>query len=108
MIALALVLAACGGSDPESTDTTAEAQSGAEIVMSNFSYSGDETVAVGASVTVTNEDTVGHTWTSVDNDFDSGTLARGESFEFTFEEAGEYEYFCSIHPQMEGTITVEG
>jgi plastocyanin len=40
--------------------------------------------------------------------FDSGTLAQGETFEFTFEEAGEFDFFCSVHPDMTGTITVEG
>ncbi|MGK7370233.1 MAG: plastocyanin/azurin family copper-binding protein [Candidatus Halalkalibacterium sp. M3_1C_030] len=51
--------------------------------------------------------------TGPDNDaeklFDSGNIAPGESFSFTFEEEGTVEYFCDIHtpdPGMEGTVTV--
>jgi plastocyanin len=38
--------------------------------------------------------------------FDSGNIAPGESFSFTFEEAGTVEYFCDIHPNMQGRVTV--
>jgi len=51
---------------------------------------------------------IGHTWTAVDGEFNSGSLAEGESFDFTFDEAGEFDYFCSIHSEMQGSITVEG
>ena len=110
---LLIALAACGGSEPESTETTsagdgASAGGEAEITIADFAFSGAETVAVGDTVTVTNEDSTGHTWTASNGEFDSGTLAQGETFEFTFEEAGEFDYVCSIHPQMAGTITVEG
>lgn len=107
--ALVAVLAACSGGGSDSTPTSAaEAATETNITMANFAFSGAETVSVGQTITITNEDTVGHTWTEVEGDFDSGTLAEGESFEFSFDEPGEYEYFCSIHPTMTGTITVEG
>lgn len=109
LFALVVVLAACSGATADSTSTTTtEAPSEANITMENFAFSGAESVAVGETVTITNEDSVGHTWTAVGGAFDSGTVTAGESFEFTFDEAGEYEYFCSFHPQMIGTITVEG
>ena len=112
LLALALVIAACDGSSGDSAATTAGSggETGAEleITIENFEFSGAETATVGDTVTITNEDAVGHTWTAVDGEFDSGTIATGETFEFTFEEAGELDYFCSIHPRMEGTITVEG
>jgi plastocyanin len=65
-------------------------------------------VPVGGKVVVTNTDGASHTWTAVDGAFDSGTLAEGQSFEFTFDEPGTYEYRCNIHPTMTGTITVTG
>ena len=121
-------LAACGGGEDgadvsttgavDATDapstttpdgsTTTAGGADADIVISNFAFSGTESVPVGSTVTVVNEDSIGHTWTSNDL-FDSGTLSQGDTFEFTFDEAGEYEYYCAIHPtQMMGTLTVEG
>ena len=81
---------------------------GDAITISDFAFSGVAEVAVGTTVTVTNDDGSPHTWTAVDGTFDSGGLGQGESFEFTFTEAGTYEYFCSIHPSMTGTIVVTG
>ena len=51
-------------------------------------------------------DNLGH---PSDGPLDSGFRGPGESYSFTFAEAGTYEYFCEIHPeQMKGTITVVG
>ncbi len=112
LLAMALVITACNGSSGEPAATTADtggdAGSALEITIENFAFSGAETAAVGETVTITNEDSVAHTWTAEEGGFDSGTIAQGETFEFTFDEAGEFDYFCSIHPQMEGTVTVEG
>jgi plastocyanin len=65
----------------------------------------------GGKVTWTNDDSTPHTATSgrdskPDGTFDSSTLAQGKSFSFTFEEAGEYPYFCTLHPTMVGTVSV--
>jgi plastocyanin len=73
-------------------------------------------VRAGERVTFVNSDFVLHTATSIasqddptpDGVFDTGLLNNGESTEVTFDEAGTYNYFCSIHPQMRGTITVTG
>jgi plastocyanin len=66
-------------------------------------------VAVGATVVWENIDgDDDHTVTSTDGVFDSGVLSAGTAFEHTFEEPGTYRYFCAIHPEMEGTITVVG
>jgi len=49
-------------------------------------------------------DNIGH---PSDGPLDSGFKRAGESYSFTFAQAGTYEYFCEIHPeQMKGTITV--
>ena len=39
--------------------------------------------------------------------WDSGNLRVGETFSFTFDEPGEFPYFCRIHPSMTGTVTVD-
>jgi plastocyanin len=38
--------------------------------------------------------------------FDSGTINNGASFSFTFNNKGTFNYKCSIHPSMNGTIIV--
>ncbi len=65
------------------------------------------TINVGDTVTWRNTDDVPHTSTSEDEVWDSGALAAGEEFSFTFEEAGTYPYFCEFHPGMEGTVVVQ-
>jgi hypothetical protein len=47
-----------------------------------------------------------HTATDTGGAFDSGTLQPGESYSYTFNEAGTYAYYCRIHPDMTGAVTV--
>jgi nitrite reductase (NO-forming) len=68
-------------------------------------------VSVGTTVTWTNNDAQPHTATSGENvtpdgRFDSGIMAPAATFDFTFTEAGEYPYFCLLHPNMVGTVSV--
>lgn len=63
-------------------------------------------VEPGTNVTWINRDNVEHTVTKPGL-FDSGNLAFGERFEFTFEEPGTYDYVCTIHPGMSGRVIVE-
>jgi plastocyanin len=65
------------------------------------------TVKKGMTVTWTNEDAVMHTVTAVDGSFDSGMLAEGESWSYTFDTIGEFEYLCSPHPWMRAKVIVE-
>jgi plastocyanin len=79
------------------------------VDISDFAFQpGTVTIQVGDTVTWTNNDSVAHTATSTDDPalFDGG-MAPGESFSFTFTEAGSFAYFCEIHPEMEGTVVVE-
>src|SRR5215212_1278127 len=73
-------------------------------------------VSVGNTVTWTNDDSQPHTVTSgsngqPDNKFNSSPnfnplLNQGQTFSFTFTEAGDYPYFCMLHPNMVGTVNV--
>jgi plastocyanin len=66
-------------------------------------------VAVGATVVWENIDgDDDHTVTADDGAFNSGVMPAGTSFEHTFESPGTYPYFCAIHPEMVGTISVVG
>ena len=73
-------------------------------------------VSVGDTVTWTNDDSQPHTVTSggngqPDNKFNSSPnfnplMAPGQTFSFTFTQAGDYPYFCMLHPNMVGTVSV--
>jgi amicyanin len=65
-------------------------------------------IRVGTVVTWTNSDVVAHTATATNPQgaFNSGNLNHGQSYSFTFDTAGTYDYFCSYHPFMTGKIIV--
>ncbi len=65
-------------------------------------------VTVGTTVTWVNNDGTTHTVTADGGAFDSGSLAGGATFQFTFDQVGDFAYHCSIHPSMQGTISVKG
>jgi plastocyanin len=78
------------------------------VKIDNFTFS-PQTVKVPAGTTVTwkNEDDIPHTVTSTTKVFKSSALDTDDNFSFTFTTPGVYEYFCSLHPHMTGTIVVE-
>ena len=73
----------------------------------------DVSIGVGATITWSNDDTAAHTVTSgivaegPDGLFDSSIFMSGTTFEFTFNDAGTYDYFCMVHPWMTGIINVD-
>lgn len=64
------------------------------------------TIAKRVTVTWTNYDSVEHTVTGDGNDIDSPILRQGQSYSFTFNETGTFEYQCHIHPNMKGKVIV--
>ena len=118
VLATAAAMAACS-SDPTPTpaatplpaatptpDATKEGDVSSDIV--NFTHQ-DLVVSAGATLTWVNRDSATHTSTSrvgSPGRWNSRGLRTGESFTFAFNEPGTYEYFCSIHPRMTGTVTV--
>lgn len=66
------------------------------------------TVKVGTTVTWTNQDQDPHTVTSQHDDgpLKSATLNTGDTYRYTFTKAGSYDYLCTIHPFMTGTVVV--
>lgn len=121
-----LVFGACGGGDDTdadtasgATDTTAPASSGASddegadsgaadtVDIVDFNYKPENLkVSAGTTVTFTNSDKFAHTVTAKDKSFDSGNMDEGDTFEHTFDEPGTYDYICSIHNSMTGSVTV--
>lgn len=69
------------------------------------------TVSAGEEITWSNDDTAAHTVTSgapgaPDGLFDSSLFMAGGTFSVTFDESGDYPYFCMVHPWMTGIVTV--
>ena len=92
---------------PTPTVPTPTPVNSASVTIANFSFQPDSlTVAAGATVTWTNNDSVPHTVTADDGSFSSGTLAPGATFSRTFPAAGSVAYHCAIHPSMRGTLTI--
>ena len=80
----------------------------AEVMIDNFTFSPQTlTVRAGTKVTWTNRDDIPHTVASTTKAFKSPALDTDDSYSFTFTTAGSYEYFCSLHPHMTGTVVVE-
>jgi len=78
-----------------------------EVHIDNFVFQPAELkIKVGTTVTWTNRDDIAHTITS-GSPFRSKTLDTDDKFSFTFTNAGDYKYFCSLHPHMTGMIKVE-
>lgn len=98
-----------GGLYGPSSSQTEEAVETSTVAMRNISFQPAVIrVAPGTTVTWVNQDQVDHTVTSQPADrFDSGNVAPGGRFEFTFDQPGTYDYVCTIHPGMSGRVIVE-
>jgi plastocyanin len=76
------------------------------VTIANFEFDpASVTIQVGDSVTWTNQDSTAHTATGAS--FDTGNLGNGESGTVTFDTEGSFDYVCTIHPTMTGTVVVE-
>ncbi|MBP2029103.1 plastocyanin [Methanohalophilus levihalophilus] len=96
----------------DDTETTEDEEEPAgvvvEVAIEDFKFVPESvTITTGDTVMWTNFDSAPHTATGNEGEFDSGTLQTDESFSFTFEEAGSFDYICTIHPSMEGVVIVE-
>ncbi|MEU2266681.1 cupredoxin domain-containing protein [Streptomyces olindensis] len=79
------------------------------MVIENFTFSpANRQVRPGTKVTGVNRDSDAHTVTATgDKVFDTGNIAGGATVTFTAPSTpGSYSYVCTLHPNMEGTLTV--
>ncbi|OSC23798.1 amidase [Mycobacterium vulneris] len=113
----ALLLAGCSQSRPVAT--TAAPTTAMSITVPAAPVRGDQvsidgfafapvtlTVPVGTTVTWTNRDEEPHTVAASDGSFHSPGMGTGATFTHTFSTAGTFDYVCSIHPMMRGTVVV--
>ncbi len=124
LIAVLLLMTGCAKSydygkpaEPQKTYVVEEeAQADAEqsepetstvsVTIQNFAFSpATITVKKGTAVTWTNMDSAPHTATG--DGFDTGVLKKGESGSITFNEAGTFDYTCTIHPSIKGKVIVQ-
>lgn len=105
-LVLVVVLAAASGISCPGNGDGEEPEFDVLITATAFVPS-EITASVGSTITWYNQDTQIHTVTAVNATFDSGNLAPGATFSYMFEEPGTYSYFCTLHREMTGTVTVE-
>jgi len=108
-----------GGSSPMTTTPTptptpggtspfmAAIPMGASVLTTTAFVPNPITITVGTTVQWTNNDNIAHDVTSQNNLFFSGNLNPGATYTHTFQSAGSFPYYCTIHPLMVGTITVQ-
>jgi plastocyanin len=102
--ALAVVVFAVATALPAASAHVAET----EVKIDNFAFAPQRVVVkAGTTVIWINNDDIPHTVASSAKLFKSNALDTKDKFSFTFTTAGAYEYFCSLHPHMTGTIVVE-
>jgi plastocyanin len=79
------------------------------VAMRNIKFNPrDITIGRGDTVTWENEDAERHNAIGENNSFDTPVIDQGETSQHTFNNAGTIDYFCTLHANMEGTITVRG
>lgn len=114
IIVVALVFTGCGdettGPDIDDENDINDDSQVVEMVGESFSPSSLQ-VEVGTTVTWENDSDLIHTVTSGsdrehDEKFNSGDVAPGETYSYTFNEIGSFDYFCIPHPGMQGNVTV--
>jgi len=92
------------------TQVAPTARSVTDVTVEDFDFKPGVfgvSVPPGTTITWTNVGPTVHTATSDNGVWDSGDLAIGQSYAFTFTDPGVYWYFCRPHPFMRGTITID-
>ncbi len=115
-----LSLAGCSASRPPANSGTpsmsmpsmsvtapAAPVSGDKVNIDSFAFvPATLTVRAGSTVTWTNHDEEPHTVAATDGSFHSPGMGTGATFTHTFAAAGTFDYVCSIHPMMHGSVVV--
>jgi plastocyanin len=107
-IPLTALLIGCGGDSTTDRAGTPPADAPPSAVktvtIADFEFGAPVTVAPGTTVTFTNTDSAPHN--AVGDDFKTADLEWGERDTVTFDQAGTYDYVCTFHPFMKGSIVV--
>ena len=92
----AVALVACGG------------DAGRETTIHFLAFE-EPTITVSAGTTVvwTNRDDLPHTVTAEDDSTDSGFMLLDDTYSMTFNAPGTFSYYCTVHPFMRATVTIQ-
>lgn len=93
---------------PTAAPTTAPPAAGATpLAIRDFEFTPRAlTVVAGTTVRATNFDGATHDWTSRTGVWGSGDLRTNQAFSYRFNVVGSFDYLCTIHPSMTGSVTV--
>lgn len=115
LLALALLAAACGGggggggggtSTPSPAEETGGGAAAADLTIADFAFEPSTLrVREGQTITVTNEDSVAHTFTTDDGAVDQ-QVGPGQTVEITLSGVSSGGFHCEFHPSMTGTLEV--
>ena len=95
--------------ETDSPKPKAIAAASGSVAIADFSFAPTTiTINQGDTVTWTNNGPTPHSATADNGSFDTGIFPAGQSRTQTFNEAGSFSYFCTPHPQMRGTVVVQG
>jgi plastocyanin len=98
-----------GASEPPANAPapSGEAVRAEKVEIVNAAYEPDPVrIQAGGKVIWLNQDSTPHTATADDGSFDTGTIEEGKLKSETFKQPGTFEYHCTIHPSMHGTVEV--
>jgi plastocyanin len=108
--ATAFVLATALFAAPNA-QSVAAAETGAspyKVTIDNFTFTPAEiTVPAGATITFVNGDDIPHVVAAVNKTFRSKAMDTDDVYSFTFAMPGVYDYFCALHPHMQGKVIVK-
>lgn len=107
LVAAVLMAACAGSSDGDAEADPAAGVDGPVVILRDIAFKPDSlTVPAGSTVTWVFDDRgIPHNVVATDKSFQSDTVDSGR-FTYSFERPGTYEYVCTLHPQMTGTIQV--
>ena len=108
LLLLALTIAGCGGDDEADSPAAPGAQSGTvEVGMDELKFDpADITVKVGTKIVWTNLEDIPHNVVSERAGLGSELIQKDGTYEHTVDKPGEFVYVCTLHPGMDGTLTV--
>jgi plastocyanin len=108
LVISSILIISCSKSSSYTSGTGNPPPAANSVSIVNMAFSpASLTVTAGTTVTWTNNDGMTHTVTANDNSFDSGNITTGSKFSKVFSTVGTYQYHCTIHSTMKGTIVVK-